>query len=423
MPNLLIISYDAVSDEAFDFLLQWPNFARLAKRACIARGVSSVNITNTYPVHTSVITGSIPAKHGIISNTEPFPKRAAQWCYRAAEIKARTLWQAAYEAGLSVGSVLWPVTGGAGEIRWNIPEIMVLPGQSQIVQNLKFGSKFLQLAVYLRYHKLMNGIHQPELDLFSSKCMAYILQKKRPNLALMHLTAYDSLCHEHGPDSPMMEKAFASLDESLGRLLDAMPSGSDVLLFSDHAQLAVHHSLLPNELLVELGYLGKDNLGNYISSDCFFECCGGSAFFHPGPLTEEETGKVKTLLEGAAGFGRFLSRCEMYDSGREMLPFGFCASPGWSCVAYPSGERGNHGYPASYEHYKVFYMGAGPSFAAGAEQTGGSLLELAPLAAAVLGVDMPGLGDPNVAFLRHGCMETDKSNIRRIWKNEKRSKS
>lgn len=400
MNNLLIISYDAVGDHKFESLLKWPNFAKLASKSSIARGVSSVDLTNTYPVHTSVITGTPPESHGIISNKEPFPKKNAQWCYRASEIKAKTLWQAAYEKGLSVGSVLWPVTGGAKEIRWNIPEILTLPGESQIVQNLKYGSKIFQLVSFLRHHKLMNGIHQPELDKFSTACMVDLLQKKHPNLALMHLTAYDSLCHENGYDPSSLNKAMASLDESLGKLLAAISKEYNVLLFSDHSQLAVEHLILPNELLVECGYLKKDTSGNYIDWNCFFDCCGGCGFFYPGSLNDSDIKKIQEKIAEMPGFNRFLTDKEMKVCGRKELPFGFCAKPGWSIDVYHSNERANHGYPSNYDQYKVFFLCTGPSFAEKAKQNGGSLLDIAPLVAKVLNLNMPNISKPNLSFLR-----------------------
>ncbi len=400
MRKLLIISYDSVGDEAFPDLLRWPHFAALAKRSVVVREVSSVFLTNTYPIHASVVTGQPPAVHGLVSNTDPFPKPHPAWCFEASHLKAKTLWQAAAEKGLSTASVLWPVTGGAKEIRWNIPEILVLPGQHQVLENLKYGSKALQLLSYLRHHKQMRGIEQPQLDRFATSCMVDILQKKRPSLALMHLTAYDSLCHQYGPGSPALATAFSALDENLGRLLQALPDAYDVLLFSDHSQLAVHCPLLPNELLVTLGHLRKNAGGDYETGDCFFECCGGSAFFFPGSLSQADIEKVRSALSELPGFGRFLREDEMYASGRTGLPFGFCAQPGWCCEAYPSREKGNHGYPVEYDHYQVFYLAAGPHFNSGIQRNGGSLLDIAPLASALLQLSMPGLPPPRTGFLK-----------------------
>lgn len=389
MARLLIVSMDAVGDPYFDQLYARPHFARLAQRAAVHRGVSSVFLTNTYPVHTSVATGLVPARHGLINNTRPFPNRHPRWCYQERHIRAQTLWQAAAQKGLSVAAVMWPVTAGSKTIRYNIPELMAQPGENQVLLNLRHGTKLLQLGAFLRHRRLLNGTRQPARDRFATACMADILRKNKPDLALMHLTAYDSLCHENGLDAPVLQTAFDALDENLGLLLDAA-GDMEVILFSDHGQLPAERPILPNELLVERGYLEKDDTGEYkenTGAHCFFECSGGSGFFHPGRLVAGEVEQVRGQVAELPGFGRFLAAEEMATCGRADLPFGFAAQPGYAVEAHYIGEKANHGYPADYDGYQVFWLHAGAGAVPGA-QTGGSLLDIAPLAAGILGLDM-----------------------------------
>jgi hypothetical protein len=266
---------------------------------------------------------------------------------------------------------MWPVTGGAKTIRWNIPELMKMPGENQLMLNLRYGSKLLQLREFARHGRLLDGINQPALDSFTTRCMADILREKRPDLALVHLTAYDTLCHKYGPGASELELAFESLDLNLGKLLDAA-GDMDVLVFSDHAQLAVSAYIKPNELLPA-------------GTTAFFECAGGSAFFYPGDMPAVEHGGLAAKVKELEGFARFLTAEEMQCSGKSDLPFGFCAKPGYVCENYAKQERGNHGYPVDWPDYKVFYAlrqkGREP-----AVNTGGSLLDIAPIAAGILGI-------------------------------------
>ena len=389
MARLLIVSFDAVGDDYFSQLAARPHFARLAKGAAVHRRASSVYLSNTYPVHTSVVTGALPAVHGLISNTTPFPCRHPQWCYWEKDIHKKTLWQAAAEKGLMCAAVMWPVTGGAKSIRYNIPELMAKPGENQVLLNLRLGTKLLQLGAFLRHRHLLHGTLQPQLDSFTTACMADILRQKKPQLALVHLTAYDSLCHRHGVGSPLLQAAFDSLDKNLGTLLAAFGAG-DVVVFSDHAQLPAQTPILPNNLLVQLGHMLADADGTYLENtgeSCFFECCGGSGFFHPGTLSPQAALAIQQQTAALPGFNRFLAPDEMDTCGRRHLPFGFAAKPGYAVEAYETGEKGNHGYPLEYDHYKVFYLHAGPGTPPG-ETPGGSLLDIAPLAAALLGLDM-----------------------------------
>lgn len=393
MRRVLIISFDAVGDEQFDTLLARPHFAALAARAAVVRGVSSVFLSNTYPVHTSIATGLPQKQHGLINNTRPFPQRHAPWYYEERYIRAQTLWQAAHEKGLKSAAVMWPVTGGSKTLRYNIPELMAQPGQNQLVLNMRYGSPWLQARMFLRHRQLLQGIAQPARDRFAAACMADILREKRPHLALMHLTAYDSLCHEHGLGSAQLQPAYQALDDNLGLLLKAAGPEYDVVLFSDHAQLPAENPLLPNTVLLQKKHITIDKTGSYClgASEAFFECSGGSAFLHPGKLRDAEIEVVKSAVAALEGFGRFLSAQELDACGRAALPVGFAAKPGWTCEAYPTGHKANHGYPVDYDHYQVFYLAAGPAYAAGRTLQGGGLLQVTPLAARALGLDMPGI--------------------------------
>jgi hypothetical protein len=203
--------------------------------------------------------------------------------------------------------------------------------------------------------------------------MADILREKKPDLALAHLTAYDTLCHRYGPGAPELELALDSLDLNLGKLLDAA-GDMDVLVFSDHAQLAVSAYIYPNETIPA-------------EASAFFECAGGSAFFHAGDMPAAQQDEIAASVEGLEGFARFLTADEMACAGKADLPFGFSAKPGYAFekTAIGKNERGNHGYPTDWPGYKVFYTlrqkGREP-----AEYTGGSLLDIAPLAAEILGI-------------------------------------
>lgn len=393
MNKLLIISYDAVGDNQFTELMRYPNFNRLVEQSAVVRQVKSVFLTNTYPVHTSVVTGKHPYEHGLINNTDTFPTRHPRWWYDEHRIHARTLWQATHEKKLSVAAVMWPVTGGSRAIKYHIPETLAQPGENQILTNLKNGSKWLQIKLYLRHRHFLKDHKkalQPGLDRLAAASMTDIIRKKHPDLALMHLTSYDWLCHANGLESPHIQDAFQALDESLGKLIDAAGKDTNIILFSDHAQLPAETMVLPNELLYELGYLKKQN-NIYQVGPFWFECCGGSAFMKGKALKPEDINKIRRGVESLDGFKRFLTREEMRLCGRLGDPFGFCVKPGYGTHNYAVNEKANHGYPLDYPDYDVFYLGSGPAFQSGITVNGGSLLDIAPLASTIMGLSMPGI--------------------------------
>jgi hypothetical protein len=390
--KLLIVSLDALSSREWEAMAaRYPNAAAFARGASASLDARSVFPTNTYPVHCSVATGRPPREHGVTSNTEPFPSRRSRWITSASAIRAKTLWQAAREAGLTSAAALWPCTAGSPDIRWNIPEIHVQPGENQIITNLRSGSFLLQLRMVLRYGKLLDGARQPALDNFVAACAVDVLRRKRPDLTLVHLTCYDTLRHHNPYGSPALETAYASLDGHLGRLLDAAGKDTTAIVFSDHAQLDVHTVLTPNDILVEMGLIGVGADGYEPGGHrCFIECCGGCAFFHAGGLPGDGTARVREAAAASEGFGRFLTDEEMDVSGRAGLAFGFSAKRGYCYNSIKADEKGNHGYPLDMPDYNVFYAVRGKGFTPGARR-GGSLLDIAPIAAGILGLGMDNL--------------------------------
>ena len=386
---MLIISFDAVGDKELALLMEYPAFSAFARQAAVFRGIPTLCPSNTYPIHASVVTGALPAVHGLISNTGPFPSRSPVWNNREDGIRAKTIWQAAAEKGIDTAAVLWPATGFSKTIRFNIPEMMPLPGKNHVATMLGAGSKLLQAKMFLRHGKMLDGISQPKRDDFAAACMADIVRENRPGLALIHLTAYDTLCHANGRGSGALKAAFESLDRNLAILLEAAGEKRDVIVFSDHSQIDVHTATEPNGILAAAGLMGRERDAWVAGeSGCFVECCGGTAFFHAGSLEGSRVEEVRGEIERSEGFRRFLTRREMLDSGYGGAAFGFCARAGYSFAAFAPGHKAEHGYPPDMPDYEVFYMARIQGLPPGEAARGGSLLDIAPLAAKSLGLEM-----------------------------------
>lgn len=387
MSKVILISFDALGDTQFHWMEKLPNFKKFISGAEVHRNVETVFLSNTYPVHASVSTGVSPEVHKITSNVEPVPKEDPVWYSDSRRFRSKPLWKAAKEKGLKTAAVMWPVTAYSRDISYNIPEVLARKGKSQVFTSLKAGSKRLQIHMAIKYGALLNGVEQPQLDAFSTACMKDIIRRKRPDLMLLHLTCYDTMCHHYGPVYEDLIPALQSLDDSLGEILSVLDSDTTVILFSDHSQLAVHHVWNPNEILKELGLAEMDEEGNMSENSCFFECCGGSAFFYTQGLSESQIKEVKTELENSEGFHRYLTTEEIKTSGRRKPVFGFTPKPGFCCEVSKELKKGNHGYPLDSENYRVFYAVKGNQYPPGIRQ-GGTLLDLAPIAAKELSLDM-----------------------------------
>jgi predicted AlkP superfamily pyrophosphatase or phosphodiesterase len=400
MGKVLLISLDAIGDHLWPDLSKYPNIRSIAKAGTVVRNVSTVFLSNTYPAHASVVTGVHPVYHGIISNTEAFPSQDQRWMHHASSFQRPTLWQECARHGKTVAAVLWPVTGGAKEIQYHIPEMHPKKGENQIRMNMVYGSPILQIQMIAKFGmELLKGLEQPTLDRFAGASMAWILKNKQPDLALLHLTAYDTLCHTYGQSyAKAIHPAFSVMDKAVGAVLDAISPDTTVILMSDHAQIDLIATTSPNEILVELGLLNNHN--GYVAipgrHPCFFECCGGSAFFHDLGISRADAEKVRKAVSASPAFRRFLTEEEMHDSGHADLPWGYTAKVGYSLETRIKAEKGQHGYTLDLPDYQVFYVLKGPGIAKGALLSGGSLLELAPLILRILSskkhhLSLPGL--------------------------------
>lgn len=411
MNKVMLISFDAVGSDEVTELLTMPNFKRLTQNGMLFRDMKTVFVSNTYPIHTSVATGKPPCDHGIISNMWIDPAEEGAWCYDSRRIRAKTLWNAAREKGLKTASVLWPVTGYAKDINWNLPEVVIRKGENQVVQNLKAGSFIIQMEAFFRHRHLMHGISQPALDTFAVHVMRDIVLSRKPDFMLLHLTSFDTICHQFGRTAPETKKALVYLDGFLGSMLDILEKDTTVIVFSDHTQLDVHSNIHPNALLERMGFLKQTESYDEVFkkpvnvlSDYryFFHYAGGSAFlFSPAadkaPDKENAQGKaaeidsIKKAVLQLEGVERLLTDDEMKESGFG-APSSLYAAGALFGIGAKEGrhfgdthyEKGSHGYTVNRPHYGTFC--AVNKKIAGASCT--SILDVTKLAAAELGVSM-----------------------------------
>ena len=334
--SLIVISFDGVKDTEFENMAalphRYPNIAAFMQheRTRYTGDVYTTFVSNTYPIHSCISTGRHPKEHGIISNILGQTDCGADiWAQEAKHIMAPTIFDAAAKKGLTAGTIAWPVTCGSKAIKWNLPEVHLLPGQKRVHEQLHNGSIFFQIRALMRHRKKMKGLQQPYLDDLFTSVMVDLLREKKPDMAMVHFLAYDGICHEFG-FSEELDTARAALDQNLGRVMAVADKDATILIFSDHGHLSVSEN-------IDLSPIFGDTL---------YEQCGGSAFF---------ARKVE-IIEEYPWFGRMLTDEEMDVSGYAgRAAFGIGAARGYSFSKGPAPYRGNHGYPRDYDEYRVFH--------------------------------------------------------------------
>lgn len=271
--HVILISIDGLRSEFYQAEgYPLPNLKKLMKAGVYAKRMKSVFPSYTYPSHTAMLTGAMPARSGIYYNA-PIGS-AGEWHWFTKDIKVPTLWQVMKKEGLTSSAVEWPVSVDEN-ITWNIPEIWDVKHPSdRITEVRKYATKGLVEEVEKAIGKL-DSVNMSEenlsLDLNSAKMAAYIFKTHKPNFMALHFACVDGAQHEHGRDHEKVTAAIINADMAIGTVLQAIESSvrretTTVLIVGDHGMSNIHTVFRPNMLIKDL--------------PAKFVAAGGSAFLY-----------------------------------------------------------------------------------------------------------------------------------------------
>lgn len=371
---ILLISLDAVSDSNVDYLLSLPNFRKLASLGTLHRDVSSLFVSNTYPIHTSISTGLLPCEHGIFDNTIQDPKTGKEiWRDHKKYIHATTLPERAASKGLTTCAMMYPITSGE-KIRYHFPEI---PGRvsakKKAMKLLRYGNRRFMAHYYAKYSRDLRTHNHSGMDDFITHTATDLLKKNKADLYMLHLLDVDSTKHRYGATSDEAFAALARIDHRLGEFLEVFESIGfsklRILIFSDHSCMDVKHTIRPNDMLSEHG----------ISFDtAYFHSTHGCCFLHIADnITSSERETLDSFLEifsHTKGVARALTEEELRTSGaiNEGFSKGYTAKKDY---VFGRKYKGQHGYALDNEDYKTFYLEIVPGKPK-ETVTGGSIIEV-----------------------------------------------
>lgn len=428
---VLMISIDGMKPEyitqADAHGLKIPFLRSLLRDGTYADGVTGVWPTVTYPSHTTLITGVWPAQHGILNNVEFDPEQHfnGDWYWYAAQIHAPTLWQAAHDAGLHTASVGWPVTVGAKDVDWLIPEYWRTMG----ARSNDNPSDRLLMAALTRPLDLISQLEPAagpymmgndtdiEGDEAKTRYSLEILRRYKPAFMTIHLSSLDESEHMHGPFSPEADQDLEALDDMVERLTrraQAIDPSTVLVLVSDHGFLTLSHGV---NLLIPFLKAGLIEVAASASPGAAaskapvitswkaepWMAGGMAAIMLHDPGDHETAEQVRALLDKLAadpenGIAEVLDHEQIAKRGGfpdaaflVVLKQGYYTMPATSgaLITPIPGTKGSHGFSPEFPemHSSFFAMGEGIAQHRDLGQI--DMRQIAPTVAGILHVQMP----------------------------------
>lgn len=418
--HLVVISIDALNAQDFDEMNNLPNIKKLIDNGSYAKEVVGIYPSLTYPSHTSIITGVYPDKHGIYTNERCEPGTYEQeWYWYRKDVKVPTLYDIAKAVNMKVGSLFWPVTGGAN-IDYLLAEIWpVKKTQNQIWMTLSSGSPFFILDINNKFGDLRDGKKQPQLDNFAAASAEYMMRTKKPNLSLIHFTELDHERHKHGVMSQEAEDALKRMDDRVGQIIQGTKDGgiyedTTFVILGDHGFLDVDYKICLNVAFRKAGLITVNSKGELTDWKAYANYCDGSAQIVLKDNNDKDTEKkVKMILEAlskdsSSGIeavytkeegakkrvtGNFIFMVE----GKE----GYYFANDWNLDSVvnkidinqfdeynESFYIATHGYDPLKNGYRTFFMASGASIKKGVVLPSINLVDEGPTMAEILGLKM-----------------------------------
>ena len=392
--------------------LKVPNLRRFLAEGTYATGVVGVLPTLTYPSHTTLITGVSPAKHGIVNNQsfDPLQINRGGWFWYAADVKARTLWDAAHDAGLTTANVHWPVSVAAKNVTWNLPQIWITghPDDRKLVEALSTPGLTGELEQAAAMPYADGKAEDLPADVNRARFGVELIAKHHPGFMTMYLAALDHAEHETGPGSAESKATLERLDGLVGDLVAAeMKAHPDavIALVSDHGFANVDTVVNLYRPFIDAGLVTLGQDGKIASADATPWGSGGSfAIRLARPDDAALKAKVKALLDKLAAdpatrIDRVIDAAETAAEGGNpdatfyvSLKLGALAGPfvnGTLPLTFPAPIKGMHGYfPAAPEMRSTFMvMGKGIAKAHALGEI--DMRAIAPTLAKAMGGKMP----------------------------------
>ena len=343
-PTVILVSMDGFRADYFA-RTETPNFSSFIKNGVKASNLEPVFPSVTFVNHYTIVTGLLPAHHGIVNNSMWDPKTQ-----RGFEVgdpnevdqpewwEGEPIWVTAEKQDVRSATMFW--VGSSAEIAGKRPSYWMPYDKN--------------LSKQKRVEKVLEWLDLPK--------------EKRPRLITLYFEDADEAGHQYGPDSLKVIEAIRELDRAFGLLMQGIQSrGLEksiyILLVSDHGMAKVDRS---HRIMTR----------DYVKSD-EAKIVGKGALSMVWPRGSVQQSTILSRVEKSSKHFRVLNSEAMeknyqYFGHRRIAPFIFLAEPGWyfDTSLVPSikpSEFGLHGYDNQIQDMQAVFVANGPGFLPGTQ--------------------------------------------------------
>ncbi len=365
-PYVILVSLDGFR---YDYAKKYQaeHLLALAKQGASAPdGMLPAFPSITFPNHYTIVTGLYPEHHGIIANNFYDPARKEMYSFRDSKTVGdgtwyggTPLWVLAEQQGMRSASFFW--VGSEADIQGVRPTYY-----------LKYDASFPNGK---RVEQVLAWLHLPP--------------EQRPRFITLYFSDTDSAGHRFGPDSSQVADAVHELDNEIGKLMDGIKQSHlnvDLIVLADHGMAEVKGSPIH---LDQYG-LKTSSLAQSIGSILYSK-------------SDDDAQKVFDDLHGKSDKFLVFRRSQVpaylhFDSNpREGDPVVIPTGPYLiDASADPQAPEhlpmGMHGYDATkMPEMKALFIAAGPDIRPGITIEPFENVDVYPLVAKILGLDITNL--------------------------------
>jgi predicted AlkP superfamily pyrophosphatase or phosphodiesterase len=423
-PTLLLLSVDGLMPEQIlqsDALgVHVPNLQRIIHEGTYATGVRTVVPSLTYPAHTTLLTGTSPARHGIGANLpfDPMRVHPGQWFWFSRDIRSPTLWDAAHGAHLVTANVTWPVSVGA-PVDYDIPQYWGTPSDAALTSSASDHAGWTQDLIDSVGPDPGGADFSDAADEMRARYTEYLIEHEHPTFVTAYWAALDGVEHHTGPSSIFALRLLERIDERIGKMrstLERVAPGRFVFaVVSDHGFVAYHREIELGALLREQQFIDALPDGTVTDWRAAAWTAGGTAaIILRDPADAATRRAIAQLIETIRADPRFgidrvfekpdITALEGFASADFVLALnpGFKFGPRLLGPVLVDKVGGTHGYLPDVPGMDAVFFIVGQGIPKGRSLGRVDMRDVAPTLAALLSLKLPEAEGVNLLAPRRG---------------------